>query len=124
MLSRHANRLAGEEREGVASAIDYLFDDSTLVGGGFSILGNLGHGSWIVVAIAAAVALHKARAPRAAVIAMSLSVLFATHSGIGAAIGLVGLLVAGHLVLRWRSVGATPSRAARRGLEHSGAHTA
>ena len=124
VLSRHANSLAGEEREGVVSAIDYLFDDSVLAGGGFSVLGNLGQGSWMVVAIAAAVALHKARAPRAAVIAMSLSVLFAAHGGIVAALGLVALLVAGHLIRRWRSAATTPSRSARRGLEHSGAHTA
>lgn len=124
VLSRHANSLAGEEREGVVSAIDYLFDDSVLAGGGFSVLGNLGQGSWMVVAIAAAVALHKARAPRAAVLAMSLSVLFAAHGGIVAALGLVALLVAGHLILRWRSAATTPSRSARRGLEHSGAHTA
>lgn len=124
VLSRHANSLAGEEREGVVSAIDYLFDDSVLAGGGFSVLGNLGQGSWMVVAIAAAVALHKAHAPRAAVIAMSLSVLFAAHGGIVAALGLVALFIAGRLILRWRSAGATPSRAARRELEHSGAHMA
>ena len=111
VLSRHANSLAGEEREGVASAIDFLFDDSQLVGGGFSVLGNLGHGSWMVLAIAAAVALHKARAPRPAVIAMSLSTLFAAHSGIPAVIGLVALFVAGRLILRWRSAGASPSPA-------------
>lgn len=124
VLSRHANSLAGEEREGVVDAIDYLFDDSVLAGGGFSVLGNLGQGSWMVVAIAAAVALHKAHAPRAAVIAMSLSVLFAAHGGIVAALGLVALLVAGHLILKWRSAATTPSRSTRRGLEHSGAHTA
>jgi hypothetical protein len=121
VLSRHANSLAGEEREGVARAIDYLFDDSQLVGGGFSVLGNLGHGSWIVVAIAAAAALHQARAPRAAVIAMSLSVLFAAHSGIGAAIGLVAIFAAGRLILKWRSAGTTPSQASRTKLERSGA---
>jgi hypothetical protein len=124
VLSRHANSLAGEEREGVVRAIDFLFDDSQLVGGGFSVLGNLGHGSWMVVAIAAAVALHQAHAPRAAVIAMSLSVLFAAHSGIGAAIGLVAIFVAGRLILRWRSAPTTPSRAAETGLERSGAHAA
>jgi hypothetical protein len=124
VLSRYANSLAGEEREGVVSAVDFLFDDSQLAGGGFSVLGNLGHGSWIVVAIAAAVALHQARAPRAAVIAMSLSVLFAAHSGIGAAIGLVAIFVAGRLILRWRSARTTPSRTAETGLESSGAQTA
>ena len=124
VLSRHANSLAGEEREGVANAIDFLFDDSQLVGGGFSVLGNLGHGSWMVVAIAGAVALHDARAPRAAVIAMSLSVLFAAHSGIGAAIGLLSLFVAARLIFRWRSTKHALSRASRPELDGSGARTA
>jgi hypothetical protein len=101
VLSRHANSLTGEEREGFASAADFLFKDSELVGP--LVLGNLGHGSWIVVAIAAAVALHRAQAPRAAVVAMSLSTLFAAHSGIPAAIGLIALFVAGRGVLKWQS---------------------
>jgi hypothetical protein len=101
VLSRHANSLTGEEREGVASAVDFLFKDSQLVGP--PVLGNLGHLSWIVVAIAGAVALHRAHAPRAAVVAMSLSALFAAHSGIPAAIGLVALFVAGRGVLKWQS---------------------
>ena len=111
VLSRHANSLTGEEQEGVVSAIDFLFDDSVLAGGGFSILGNIGQGSWIVVAVAAAFALHGARVPPAAVVAMSVSVLFAAHGGIVAAIGLLALFVAGLLVLRWRSAGNTPSPA-------------
>jgi hypothetical protein len=120
VLSRYANSLAGDEREGVAMAIDYLFDDSTLVGGGFSVLGNLGQGSWMVVAIAAAVAIHKAGAPRGAVIAMSLAVVFAAHGGFPAAVGLVALFVAGALILRWRTAGATPTRAAEPTLNRSG----
>ena len=84
VLTRHANTLAGQDREGVVSAIDFLFDDSQLAGGGFSVLGNLGHFSWVIVAIAASVALYRAGAPRAVVVATSLSVLFASHSGLGA----------------------------------------
>jgi hypothetical protein len=103
VLSRHAGSLAGEEREGVISAIDYLFDDSKLVGGSFSVLGNIGHGSWMVVAIAAAVAFHQAGARRAVVGGMLLSVVFAAHSGVPAAIGLVSLFVAARLVLANRS---------------------
>jgi hypothetical protein len=94
VLTRHANSLTGDEREGVVAAIDFLFDDSRLVGGGFSVLGNLGHLSWVVVAIAATVALYKAGATRLVVIATFLSVLFATHSGLGAAVGLIALFVA------------------------------
>jgi hypothetical protein len=124
VLTRHANGLAGDEREGVISAIDYLFDDSTLIGGGFSVLGNIGHGSWMVVAIAAAVAFHQAGARRAVVAGMLLSVLFAAHSGIGAAIGLVSLFVAGRLVLTNRSAGTTPSKATTPRLEGTGVPTA
>jgi hypothetical protein len=115
VLSRHANSLTGEEREGVIAAVDYLFDDSKLAGGGFSLLGNLGHGSWMVVAIAGAVAFHQAGARRTVVVGMLLSVAFAAHSGIGAAIGLVSLFVAAQLVLTGRS--APPSPAAATKLE-------
>ena len=111
VLSRHANSLTGEEQEGVVSAVDYLFDDSVLAGGGFSVLGNLGQGSWMVVAIAAALAFHRAGAPRAVVVAMALSVLFAAHGGFVAAIGLAALFVAGRLILQWRNAGDTPSPA-------------
>ena len=94
VLTRHANTLTGNEREGVIAAIDFLFDDSQLAGGGFSVLGNLGHVSWVVVAIASALALHQARARRPVVVATALSVLIASHSGVGAAIGLIALFVA------------------------------
>jgi hypothetical protein len=112
VLTRHANSLAGEEREGVVTAINFLFDDSQLVGGSnFSILGNLGQGTWIVLAIAATVALWRAGFSRLVVGATLLSVLFAAHSGYGAAVGLVALFVA--LLLRFgtRRGEAAPSRA-------------
>jgi hypothetical protein len=112
VLSRHANSLSGEEREGVIAAIDFLFDDSKLAGGGFSVLGNLGHGSWMVAAVAGAIAFHQAGARRAVVVGMLLSVAFAAHSGIGAAIGLVSLFVAARLVLTGRSARTTVSRTA------------
>jgi hypothetical protein len=124
VLSRHANSLTGEEREGVVGAIDFLFDDSQLVGGGFSVLGNLGHGAWIVVAIAAAVALHQAHAPRAAVAATLLSVLFASHSGLGAAVGLVAIFVAARVVVGTRSAAATPSQPAEAASGTSGTQAA
>src|SRR5918998_3714162 len=116
VLSRHANSLSGEEREGVIAAIDFLFDDSKLAGGGFSVLGNLGHGSWMVVAIAGAVAFHQAGARRGVVVGMLLSVAFAAHSGIGAAIGLVSLFVTARLVLTGRA-GKTASRTGATRLE-------
>jgi hypothetical protein len=100
VLARHANSLTGHDRAGIAAATGFLFDDSQLVGGGFSVLGNLGHGAWVVLAITMAVALHRARAPRAAVVAADISVLFAAHSGFPAAVGLIALFTAELLVLR------------------------
>ena len=67
LLIRYANGLAGEELAAVAGALEYLVADSQL-GGNYSFLGFVGQGSWIVVAIAGAVALHKAGAGKAVVI--------------------------------------------------------
>jgi hypothetical protein len=111
VLTRHANSLTGEDQEGVVAAIDFLWADSQLAGGGFSILGNLGHFSWVVVAIAASVALYRARAVRVVVAATFLSVLIASHSGLGAAIGLIALFVAELLTFRRRSPVATTTTA-------------
>jgi len=101
VLTRHANSLAGDDRETVGRTIDFLFHDSQLAGGQFSVLGNIGHGAWIVLAIAAAVALWQAGFSRGVAGATLLSVLVATHSGAGAAVGLVALFVA--LLLRFRT---------------------
>jgi hypothetical protein len=73
VLTRHANSLAGEDREGVVAAIDFLWNDSRLAGGGFSVLGNLGHFSWVVVSIAATVALYRTGVSRVVVGATFLS---------------------------------------------------
>jgi hypothetical protein len=124
VLTRHANSLTGEDREGVVSAIDFLWADSQLAGGGFSVLGNLGHFSWVVVAIAASVALYRAGASRVVVAASFLSVLFASHSGLGAAVGLVALFVAELLTLRARSAEPAMRGQAEGGLEGSSAHAA
>ena len=124
VLTRHANSLAGEEREGVVAAIDFLWADSQLAGGGFSVLGNLGHISWVIVAIAATVALYRAGASRVVVATTFLSVLFASHSGLGAAVGLVALFVAELLTVRRWSSGTAPSREAGAALQTSSVPTA
>ena len=119
LLIRYANGLAGEEQTAVAGALEYLVNDSQL-GGNISVLALLGQGSWIVVAIAAAVALHKAGAGRAVVAATCLSVLFAIHTA-PAAGGMIALFLAGLLRERQRtksasgapSVGATGGAHAR-----------
>ncbi len=95
VLTRHANSLTGEERDAVVGAINFLFDDSKLVGGSnFSVLANLGQDTWIVVAIAATVALWRAGVSRLVVGATLLSGLFAAHAGYVAAIGLLALFLA------------------------------
>jgi hypothetical protein len=94
VMTRHANSLGGEERAGVAAAVDFLFHDSQLAGGEFSVLGNIGQGSWIVLVIVTAVALYRAGAPRVLVAATLVSVLFGAHSGYAAAAGLIALFVA------------------------------
>ena len=108
VLTRHANSLTGQDQEGVVAAIEFLWADSLLANGGFGVLGNLGHFSWVIVAVAATVALHRAHAGRVVVAATLLSVLFASHSGLGAAAGLIALFVAELVTFRRRSSVATP----------------
>jgi hypothetical protein len=115
VLIRHANGLAGEEQDAVAGAIDFLVNDSQLAGN-VSALWVVATVAWVTVAIAAAVALHKAGAGKAVVAAACLSTVFAVHVA-PAAIGLVGLFVAGVLRERQRTASAfgTPAVAATRG---------
>jgi hypothetical protein len=101
VLIRHANGLAGEERDGVARGIDFLVEDSQLAGN-VSAVWVVATVAWAVVAIAAAVALHRAGAGKAAVAAACLSIVFAVHVA-PAAIGLVALFVAGLLRERQRT---------------------
>jgi hypothetical protein len=112
VLTRHANALAGEERDAVVGAIDFLFQDSQLAGGNnFSVLGNLGQFSWVILVIAATVALWRAGASRLVVGATVLTVLFATHAGYMAAVGLIALFVAELLTFRARGAASTPREA-------------
>ena len=95
ILTRYANDLAGAEQAAVARAIDFVVEDSQLAGN-ISALGLVAGASWLIVAIAAAVALHKAGAGWAVVVATCLSVVVAAHSA-PAAIGFVALFLAGIL---------------------------
>jgi hypothetical protein len=95
VLTRHANSLAGDEQAAVVAAIDFLYQDSRLAGGNnYSVLAGLGQLSWVVLAIAAAVALWRAGVSRLIAGATLLSVLFAAHAGYPAAVGLAALFVA------------------------------
>jgi hypothetical protein len=109
VLIRHANGLAGEERDGFAKALDFLVEDSQLAGG-VSAVWVVAAASWAVVAIGAAVALHKAGAGKVAVAAALVSVVFAVHVA-PAAIGLVALVVAGVLRERQKTTSALAAHA-------------
>ena len=101
LLVRYTSGLGDEEQTAVAGALKYLVEDSQL-GGNISVLMLFGQGSWLVVAIAAAVALHKAGAGRAIVVLTCLSVLVAMHTA-PAAGGMLALFFAGVLRERQRA---------------------
>lgn len=104
ILTRWANGLAGEERAAVARAIEFVVEDSQLAGN-ISAIALVAGASWLIVAIGAAVALHKAGAGKAVVVAACLSVVVAAHSA-PAAIGFVALFLAGVLRERQRTTSA------------------
>jgi hypothetical protein len=95
ILIRHANGLAGDEQAAVAGAIDFVVNDSQLAGN-VSAVWVVASLSWVTVAIAAAIALHKAGAGKTVVTAACLSTVFVVHVA-PAAIGLVALFLAGVL---------------------------
>ena len=101
ILTRHANGLAAEEQAGYAQAIEFIVEDSALAGN-YSVVGFVAGASWLVVAIAAAVALHKAGAGKAVVAAAGLSIVVAAHTA-PAAIGFLALFLAGVLRERERA---------------------
>jgi hypothetical protein len=70
--------------------------------GNYSFIGFVAGASWFVVAIAAAVALHRAGAGKAVVAATGLSIVVAAHTA-PAAIGFVALFIAGALRERERA---------------------
>jgi hypothetical protein len=101
ILARHADGLAAQEQAGYAAAIEFIVEDSILAGN-YSFVGFVAGGAWFVVAIAAAVALHKASAGKAVVAAASLSIVVAVHTA-PAAIGFLALFIAGVLRERERA---------------------
>jgi hypothetical protein len=101
ILTRYANDLAGDEQAAVGRAIDFIVEDSQLAGN-ISAIGLVAGAAWLTVAIAAAIALHKAGAGRAVVVAACLSVLVAVHTA-PAALGYLALFLAGVLRERQRT---------------------
>ena len=107
ILTRWANDLAAEEQAAVARAIKFVVEDSQLAGN-ISAIGLVAGVAWLTLAIAAAVALHKAGYGKGVVVATCLSVVVAAHSA-PAAIGFLALFLAG--VLRERQGTRTASGA-------------
>lgn len=101
ILIRHATSLAGEEQAAVARAIDFVVNDSELAGN-VSAVWVVATVAWVVVAIGAGVALHKAGAGQFVVAAACVSAAFAMHVA-PAAIGLVALSLAGVIRERERT---------------------
>jgi hypothetical protein len=101
ILTRQADGLAAEDQAGYAQAIEFIVEDS-LLAGNFSVVGSVAAVSWAVVAIAAAVALHKAGAGKAVVGAACLSIVVVAHTA-PAAIGFLALFAAGVLRERERA---------------------
>jgi hypothetical protein len=95
LFVRYGSGQGGEEQTALAGALEYLVNGSQL-GGNISVLMLFGQGSWLVVAIAAAVALHKTGAGKAIVFLTCLSVIFAMHTAPAAA-GMLALFAAGLL---------------------------
>lgn len=92
VLVRHTNSLPDAEQDAIARALDYLVYDS-LLAGNTSVLGLVAGGAWLTVAIAAAVALHRASAGRTVVVLTCVSTVFTMHVA-PAAIGLLALTAA------------------------------
>jgi hypothetical protein len=114
VLVRHASGLAGQEREHVNAAIDFMFHDSQYAAGSkLSVLAALGQGTWIIVALATTVALYRAGASGLVVGAALVSVLFTLHAGFPAAIGLAALFLAELLRFRMPPGEAASSRFTR-----------
>ncbi len=77
---------------GANDAGKYLFDHGLV--GGTSVLGAMGQGTWLVVAVAAGMALRASGAARTTSTAMFVSALIAVHGGPIATIGFLALAVA------------------------------
>jgi hypothetical protein len=110
VLVRQANSVSGEEREAFADAADFSFDSH--ISGNISWFGVVAAVAWVIVALAAAMALRRAGADWLTTAAAALSALFAAHAGYVAMVGLIALLVAAVLWERRRARSAVAPRSA------------
>ena len=105
LLVRHAGGVPEAQQIAIADALDYLVLDSRLAGD-ISAIQMVAGAAWLTVAIAGAIALHRARAGTAVVALTAISVVFSAHMA-PAAIGLLALTAA--VVLRERQRAAAPT---------------
>ena len=101
ILARWANDRPEAEQAAVSRAIEFVVEESQLAGN-ISAIALVAGAAWLVFAIAAAVALHRAGSGKGVVVATCLSVVVAAHSA-PAAIGFLALFVAGVLRERERA---------------------
>jgi hypothetical protein len=107
VLVAEANNVAGEQHDGLVTAADFFWDNH--LSGTVSWWGVVATIAWPVVAVAAAVALHRDRSGRVTVAATAVSGLIALHAGLPAMVGFTALAVA--VVLRRREQAAAPDGA-------------
>jgi hypothetical protein len=96
-LGYAADDQTGEMREHTRLAIEDLFSDNWLAGS-FSVIGSIAGTAWVVVAIAAALALRRAGADRLTWGLMAASLLFTAHPPPTGTLGMLALLAASY---RW-----------------------
>jgi hypothetical protein len=95
-LAQAASEQSGADQLATRGAIGELFNDNWLAGN-FSVLGSASAVAWAVVAIAGAVALHRAGADRLTVGLMALSLIFLNHPAPTGTLGMLALFGAAFL---------------------------
>jgi hypothetical protein len=100
-LARAAGEQSGADQAATRDAIDELFNDNWLAGN-LSVMGSASAIAWAVVAIAGALALHRAGASRWTVGFMAGSLLFLNHPAPTGTLGLLALAAAAFLWDRQR----------------------
>lgn len=98
VLVQHANDLPASEGAGAAEGAQALWDEFITA----DLFFGIGVVSWVVAALAAAVAYRRAGAPVAITVLLGLSALVAYHTPPPGPIGLVCFAAAAALLVRWR----------------------
>lgn len=100
-MAHAAHGHVGEEQAASVRAIRELFEQNWLTGN-LSVAGSVAGLSWLVIALASAVALSRAGADRITVVLMGASLLFANHPPPTGTLGLLALAAASYRWMRQR----------------------